>query len=97
MWQMANWCNLHAGYMESHFCMLLYTLEDTFFLNNNVLDYFALFLLVRSCSYLVFSIFVEIEPSPVRCLVSEVTATACGADFTVWLSSVEGASILYGL
>ncbi|KAL9445910.1 hypothetical protein AB3S75_013732 [Citrus x aurantiifolia] len=36
----------------------------------------------------------EIEPSPVRCLVSEVTATACGADFTVWLSSVEGASIL---
>lgn len=43
------------------------------------------------------SFFVEIEPSPVRCLVSQVTNTACGADFTVWLSSVEGSSILYGL
>ncbi|KAA3476331.1 protein RCC2-like protein [Gossypium australe] len=39
----------------------------------------------------------EIESSPVRCLVSQVTNTACGADFTVWLSSVEGSSILYGL
>ncbi|KAK7830529.1 protein rcc2 like protein [Quercus suber] len=38
---------------------------------------------------------VEIESSPVRCLVSDVKNTACGADFTVWLSSVEGASILY--
>jgi len=36
----------------------------------------------------------EIESSPVRCLVSEVKNLACGADFTVWLSSVEGASIL---
>ncbi|XWS25873.1 hypothetical protein CRYUN_Cryun27aG0105100 [Craigia yunnanensis] len=36
----------------------------------------------------------EIESSPVSCLVSQVTNTACGADFTVWLSSVEGASIL---
>ncbi|GAV69976.1 RCC1 domain-containing protein [Cephalotus follicularis] len=36
----------------------------------------------------------EVESSPVRCLVSEVKTTACGADFTVWLSSVEGASIL---
>ncbi|KAF2324660.1 hypothetical protein GH714_015985 [Hevea brasiliensis] len=36
----------------------------------------------------------EIESSPVRCLVSDVKNTACGADFTVWLSSVEGASIL---
>ncbi|KAH8509555.1 hypothetical protein H0E87_011348 [Populus deltoides] len=36
----------------------------------------------------------EIESSPVRCLVSDVKTTACGADFTVWLSSVEGASIL---
>lgn len=36
----------------------------------------------------------EIESSPVRCHVSEVKNTACGADFTVWLSSVEGASIL---
>ena len=35
--------------------------------------------------------------SPVRCLVSEVKHTACGGDFTVWLSSIEGASILYGL
>ncbi|KAJ1401348.1 Regulator of chromosome condensation, RCC1 [Sesbania bispinosa] len=36
----------------------------------------------------------EIESSPVRCLVSDVKYTACGGDFTVWLSSVEGASIL---
>ncbi|XP_021902462.1 protein RCC2 homolog [Carica papaya] len=36
----------------------------------------------------------EIESSPVRCLVSEVKDTACGAEFTVWLSSIEGASIL---
>ncbi|CAI9116887.1 OLC1v1018168C1 [Oldenlandia corymbosa var. corymbosa] len=36
----------------------------------------------------------EIEPSPVRCLVSDARATACGGDFTVWLTSVEGASIL---
>lgn len=41
--------------------------------------------------------FVEIESSPVRCLVSEVKNIACGADFTVWLTSAEGASILYGL
>ncbi|XP_076892137.1 uncharacterized protein LOC143543774 [Bidens hawaiensis] len=36
----------------------------------------------------------EVEVNPVRCLVSEVTNVACGADFTVWLTSVEGASIL---
>ncbi|XP_044511891.1 protein RCC2 homolog [Mangifera indica] len=36
----------------------------------------------------------EIEASPVRCLVSEVKSTACGADFTVWLTSAESASIL---
>ncbi|PON93854.1 Regulator of chromosome condensation [Trema orientale] len=36
----------------------------------------------------------EIESSPVRCLVSDVKTTACGAEFTVWLSSVEGSSIL---
>ncbi|KAL1343911.1 uncharacterized protein [Arachis hypogaea] len=36
----------------------------------------------------------EIESSPVRCLVSEVNYTTCGGDFTVWLSSVEGSSIL---
>ncbi|KAK3231762.1 hypothetical protein Dsin_003643 [Dipteronia sinensis] len=36
----------------------------------------------------------EFEPSPVRCHVSEVKNTACGAEFTVWLSSTEGASIL---
>ncbi|KAI4366330.1 hypothetical protein MLD38_022217 [Melastoma candidum] len=35
----------------------------------------------------------EIEASPVRCLVTEVKTTACGADFTVWLTSAEGASI----
>lgn len=36
----------------------------------------------------------EIESSPVRCLVSEVKYTTCGGDFTVWLSSLEGSSIL---
>ncbi|KAK8643034.1 hypothetical protein V6N13_012350 [Hibiscus sabdariffa] len=36
----------------------------------------------------------EVESSPVRCLVSQVTNVACGAEFTVWLSSTEGASIL---
>ncbi|XP_065881449.1 uncharacterized protein [Euphorbia lathyris] len=36
----------------------------------------------------------EIESSPIRCLVSDVKNTACGAEFTVWLSSAEGASIL---
>ncbi|XP_057974544.1 uncharacterized protein LOC131162257 [Malania oleifera] len=36
----------------------------------------------------------EIEQSPVRSLATQVKNVACGADFTVWLSSVEGASIL---
>ncbi|XP_019156128.1 PREDICTED: protein RCC2 [Ipomoea nil] len=36
----------------------------------------------------------EFEESPVRCLVSEVKTTSCGADFTVWLTSIEGSSIL---
>uniref|UniRef100_J3M2C2 Uncharacterized protein n=1 Tax=Oryza brachyantha TaxID=4533 RepID=J3M2C2_ORYBR len=36
----------------------------------------------------------EIEASPVPCLVTEATNAVCGADFTVWLSSVEGSSIL---
>uniref|UniRef100_A0A0D9WAS1 Uncharacterized protein n=1 Tax=Leersia perrieri TaxID=77586 RepID=A0A0D9WAS1_9ORYZ len=36
----------------------------------------------------------EIETSPVPCLVTEATNAICGADFTVWLSSVEGSSIL---
>ncbi|KAJ6821811.1 putative protein RCC2 isoform X1 [Iris pallida] len=36
----------------------------------------------------------EIELSPVPCLVSLVTNAVCGAEFTVWLSSVEGSSIL---
>ncbi|GKA23664.1 protein RCC2 [Tanacetum coccineum] len=36
----------------------------------------------------------EIELYPVRCLVTDVTHVACGADFTVWLTSVEGATIL---
>ncbi|KAJ8647933.1 hypothetical protein MRB53_000956 [Persea americana] len=36
----------------------------------------------------------ELERSPVRCLVSQVTNAVCGGDFTVWLSSLEGSSIL---
>ncbi|WCJ35135.1 Regulator of chromosome condensation (RCC1) family protein [Euphorbia peplus] len=35
----------------------------------------------------------EIESYPVRCQVSDVKNVACGAEFTVWLSSAEGASI----
>ncbi|CAN8304696.1 unnamed protein product [Cochlearia groenlandica] len=36
----------------------------------------------------------EIESSPLPCVVSEeVTDIACGAEFTVWLSSTEGATI----
>ncbi|CAA6673484.1 unnamed protein product [Spirodela intermedia] len=35
----------------------------------------------------------EIERSPVPCTVSQVTSAVCGADFTVWLSSLEGSSI----
>jgi len=30
----------------------------------------------------------------VPCIVAEATNAVCGADFTVWLSSVEGSSIL---
>ncbi|XP_078173493.1 regulator of chromosome condensation (RCC1) family protein [Carex rostrata] len=36
----------------------------------------------------------EIEASPVLCLVSDATHVACGSEFTVWLTSVEGSSIL---
>ncbi|KAE8707934.1 Regulator of chromosome condensation family protein isoform 2 [Hibiscus syriacus] len=37
---------------------------------------------------------VEVESSPICCLVSQVTNLASGAEFTVWLSSAEGASVL---
>ncbi|KAG6557008.1 hypothetical protein Mapa_001424 [Marchantia paleacea] len=36
----------------------------------------------------------EAEKLPVRCLVTEVKQVYCGAEFTLWLSSVTGASIL---
>lgn len=36
----------------------------------------------------------EVESSPVRCQVSDVKTVACGGEFTVWLSSVQGSSIL---
>eukprot|EP01018_Ginkgo_biloba_P019992 Gb_16498 [translate_table: standard] len=36
----------------------------------------------------------EVESSPVRCLVSQATNAVCGADFTVWLSTIQGSSIL---
>ncbi|KAI3952127.1 hypothetical protein MKW98_005822 [Papaver atlanticum] len=36
----------------------------------------------------------EFQQSPVSSQVSEVTNVVCGGDFTVWLSSVEGSSIL---
>lgn len=36
----------------------------------------------------------EVESSPVRCLVSDATNAVCGSDFSVWLSTVQGSSIL---
>lgn len=36
----------------------------------------------------------EIEASPVCCMASDANNIACGGDFTVWLTSTEGASIL---
>ncbi|KAI3831388.1 hypothetical protein MKW92_007228 [Papaver armeniacum] len=36
----------------------------------------------------------EFQQAPVSSQVSEVTNVVCGGDFTVWLSSVEGSSIL---
>ncbi|XP_074273380.1 uncharacterized protein LOC141596995 [Silene latifolia] len=36
----------------------------------------------------------EVEASPVPCQVSDVTTVACGGDFTMWLSSVQGSTIL---
>lgn len=41
--------------------------------------------------------FAELELSPVRCHVSDVKVAACGGDFTVWLTSVQGASIQYDI
>lgn len=44
-----------------------------------------------------FAVFVaEVELSPVRCQVSEVTSAVCGGEFTVWLTSADGSSIMYG-
>ncbi|RZC72489.1 hypothetical protein C5167_047974 [Papaver somniferum] len=40
------------------------------------------------------SVRTEFQQSPVSSQVSEVTNVVCGGDFTVWLSSVEGSSIL---
>ncbi|KAL3840243.1 hypothetical protein ACJIZ3_024834 [Penstemon smallii] len=36
----------------------------------------------------------EVEMSPVSCLASDVQTAVCGGDFTVWLTSLEGSSIL---
>ncbi|MCO5595508.1 hypothetical protein L7F22_049553 [Adiantum nelumboides] len=36
----------------------------------------------------------EIESAPVKCLVSKATHVACGSEFSVWLSSIPGATIL---
>eukprot|EP01018_Ginkgo_biloba_P003464 Gb_33541 [translate_table: standard] len=36
----------------------------------------------------------EMEVLPIRCLVSETTNVACGADFTMWLSPTQGSSIM---
>lgn len=36
----------------------------------------------------------ETEKSPVKALVSSATSVACGADFTMWLSSAAGAGIV---
>jgi alpha-tubulin suppressor-like RCC1 family protein len=50
--------------------------------------------LTYCCYYAGPTIAAEIESSPVSCIVAEATNAVCGADFTVWLSSVEGSSIL---
>ncbi|KMZ61811.1 Protein RCC2 [Zostera marina] len=36
----------------------------------------------------------EAHLSPVSCLISQATDVACGGEFTMWLSSIEGSSIL---
>ncbi|GKB09881.1 protein RCC2, partial [Tanacetum coccineum] len=35
----------------------------------------------------------EVELSPIQCLITDVRDVACGTDFSVWLTSLEGASI----
>ncbi|GJX67503.1 protein RCC2, partial [Tanacetum coccineum] len=35
----------------------------------------------------------EVELSPVQCLITDVRDVACENDFTVWLTSLKGASI----
>ncbi|KAG0624075.1 hypothetical protein M758_3G222100 [Ceratodon purpureus] len=36
----------------------------------------------------------EFEKSPVKCLVTDATHVSCGAEFTVWLTSAAGSSIV---
>jgi alpha-tubulin suppressor-like RCC1 family protein len=36
----------------------------------------------------------ESEKSPVRSLVTDATFVACGAEFTIWLTSIEGATVM---
>ncbi|GJT77424.1 ribonuclease H-like domain-containing protein [Tanacetum coccineum] len=38
--------------------------------------------------------FRKVELSPVQCLITDVRDVACGNDFTVWLTSLKGASII---
>lgn len=41
-----------------------------------------------------FGYIAEFEKSPVKCLVTDATYVSCGADFTMWLTSVSGSSIV---
>ena len=63
----------------------------------NLVNIFSGINLTYCCYSAVPTIAAEIESLPVPCIVSEATNAVCGADFTVWLSSVEGSSILYVL
>jgi hypothetical protein len=38
--------------------------------------------------------FTESEKSPVRSLVTDATFVTCGAEFTIWLTSIEGATVM---
>lgn len=82
---------LRLSLMYSNYILELWTLGKWV----NTVCLFMITLLTTPFPFSPFS-FVEFELSPVRCQVSEVKNVACGADFTVWLTSVEGASILYG-
>lgn len=72
----------YIGFLENKFTVLRLSWQ----MKDTWLTVLPIFILVS-----------EVEASPVRCLVSDVRTNYCGADFTVWLTPVEGSTILYGL